>query len=374
MELFYTKEQLAYQTEFSGFFQKEIADAASSIDKEEEIPVEIINKIAEAGYLGSYISKEHGGLGLDPVSFGILNEEANKVCTSVRSLITVQSMVGRVIERWGSQTQKEEYLSGLASGNLISSFALTEPLYGSDAGAIELEIKEDGNDLVLNGTKKWISFAQISDVILVFGKLKGKICAIILPADTAGIKRKSIKGLIGAKGCMLAELLFENCSVDKGALIGNIGSGLFPIAFAGLDVGRYSIAWGCVGLAQACLNSTKAYTSTRKQFGEKIKEKQLVKKIITEMAVELKASRLLCFNAGKALEAGSRKAFGEILVAKYYASKMAMNVSGKAVHLHGANGLIHGEYPVERFYRDSKIMQLIEGSDQMLELMIARYI
>lgn len=373
MNLLYSKYQKENQARFSEFFQNEIAPYAKSIDQNEYIPASLIEKLGHNRYLGSFFSEEFNGLDLDKISFGLLNEQAGKACTSIRSLITVQSMVGGIIERWGTKQQKNKWLPKLSVGEIIASFALTEPEHGSDASSMEFCIKDEGDYFTLNGRKKWISFAQIADLFLVFGKLEDKICCLLVPPNSEGLQIKPIKGLTGARGCMLAEVEFKNCLVSKDNSIGNKGFGLFPVAFTGLDIGRYSIAWGCVGLAQQCLESAANYLSTRKQFGELLKNHQLLKRITTEMTVELKASRLLCYNAGIHFENKSKDTFAELLIAKYHASKMASKVSDQAVQVFGANGL-SSDFLVERFWRDSKVMRIIEGFDEMLQLMIARYI
>ncbi|WP_297089094.1 acyl-CoA dehydrogenase family protein [uncultured Draconibacterium sp.] len=372
MNVLLSKNQLAAQASYAEFFGIKIAPLAAQIDREEQVPESIIKQLSTAGYLGAILPEACGGLNLDPVTFGLLNEEAGKACTSVRSLLTVQNMVGAVLNRWGSEPLKNKFLPQLTSGTRIAAFALTEPGHGSDASSIEMQVTEEGSFYVLNGTKKWISFAQIAGLFLVFGKLNGKICSLLVPSGAPGLSVKPINGLLGARGCMLGELHFKNVRVPQTHLVGNVGFGLFPVAFTGLDIGRYSIAWGCVGMAQACMESSKLYTKNRKQFGEPIANNQLVKRMLSEMAVDIKAARLLCFSAGKYMEAKKREAFGEILAAKYMATKMLKSASEASVQLHGANGLSN-EYPVERFYRDSKIMQLIEGSDQMLQLMISKY-
>ena len=181
-----------------------------------------------------------------------------------------------------------------------------------------------------------------------------------------------MKGLLGARGSMLAELHFERCAVPAENLVGNIGFGLVPVAFTALDVGRYSIAWGCVGLAQACLDSCIQYTKSRRQFGVRIRDHQLIKRMTTDIMVDIAAARVMCYQAGLLSASDDRDSLKNMLMAKYFASNMAVRVANAAVQIHGANGYSR-DYPVERCWRDAKVGQMIEGSNEMLQLMISRY-
>ena len=341
-------------------------------DKEEKISRNLISKIARYGYLGALVPKKYSGLEMDLLAFGILNQELGKVCTAVRSLITVQSMVSAILHRWGTQAQKDQWLKALATGDRIGGFALTEPEYGSDAGGVQTQFTHHKNGVTIKGQKKWISFGQIADVFLVFGQNEGKLCCAIVDRETKGLDITAIKGILGSRGSMLARLDFHDCHVPKTNLVGNIGFGLHPIGFTGLDMGRYSIAWGCVGMAQACLDASIDYAETRHQFGKTINKFQLIQAMIADMVVDIKAARLLCEQAGRLKQVNDRSAMHEMMVAKYYAANMAERVTSKAVEIHGANGY-SSEYIVERFYRDAKIMQTIEGSNQMMQMMIGNY-
>ena len=354
------QEKQNRQLRFREFVEKEIIPFADSHDREEHVPDDLIKKIAQEGYLGATVPQAFGGMGMDLITFGLLNEEIGRACTSVRSLITVQSMVTQVIERWHNDQGKSKWLKKLASGETIAAFALTEPEYGSDAGNIQTTIDPNDSALIVNGQKKWITFGQIADVFLTFGQNRGKHCAVLIEKETPGLDIKSITGLLGARGSMLAELKFDHCRIPKDNLIGNIGFGLHPIAFTALDIGRYSIAWGCVGLAQACLEASIKYAKARKQFDDYISDYQMIQEKIANMIVDIKAARLLCVEAGRLKESGNRRSFREMLVAKYFTSNMAIRVANIAVEIHGANGYCR-DFPVERFFRDAKIMETIEG-------------
>ncbi len=356
---------------FRAFVDEAIAPFANRHDLEERISRDVITLLARKGYLGATVSKEHGGLGMDFITFGLLNEEIGRGCSSVRSLITVQSMVTQVIERWGSNEQISTWLRPLASGEIIAAFALSEPEYGSDAANIQTEIKQSDGTLIINGHKKWISFGQLADLFLAFGQSDGKLGAFLIEKNTPGLSIKPITGLLGVRGAMLAELHFENCKIPETNLIGNIGFGLTPIGFTALDMGRYSIACGCIGLAQNCLETCIKYTKERKQFDAYLKKHQMIQEKIANMVVDIRAGRLLCYNAGQLKQVGDRNCFTEMLIAKYYAANMAVRIANTAVEIHGANGYSR-DYPVERLLRDAKIMETIEGTNQMLQIMIAR--
>jgi len=365
-------EQLSLKEKFTAFVDTHVAPNAANIDKKQYIPTDIIKNLAQEGYLGSMLPSQYGGMGLDMVTIGVLNEEVGRGCSSVRSLLTVHGMVALAIYRWGTQKQRNYWLPKLAEGSVIGAFGLTEPQVGSDAKSIQTKAILDGNDYVLNGVKKWITMGQIADVFLIFAMCEGGPVAFIVERNTPGVEVNQINSMLGVRGSMLGEIKFSHCRIPKENLIGRIGTGLSHIALSCLDYGRYTIAWGCVGLAQACLEHSLHYARTRKQFGSAIGENQLIQKMLTEMVVQVKAARLLCINAGELKDEGSPDSIMETWNAKYYASSMAVKVANDAVQIHGANGC-SGDYPVERYYRDAKINEVIEGTSQMHEVMIANH-
>lgn len=372
MKALIASHQKEGQLKFKQFVEQNIAPFADQIDSDQFVSPTIITSLAKEGYLGAIVSNKYGGSGMDLTTYGLLNEEIGKACSSVRSLITVQNMVTGLIQRWGNSIQKENWLPKLASGEQIAAFALTEPQYGSDANHIQTSFTDEGKYFVVNGHKKWITFGQIANVILTLGQLDGKLCALLIEKDTPGFTMNPMKNILGVRGSMLAELVFNDCQIPKENQIGGIGFGLNPVGFSALDMGRYSIACGCVGMAEACLKSSVDYANNREQFGVKIKEHQLIKRLISNMMVDIEAARMLCYHAGILKEENDPEAIKAMLYAKYYASNMAVRVSEDALQIHGANGFSH-DYPVERFNRDAKIMTMIEGSNQMMQLMISKY-
>jgi len=223
---------------------------------------------------------------------------------------------------------------------------------------------------IINGQKKWITLGQIADSFIVFGQMDGLSCAILVDKDVPGLKRIPIRGLSGLKASMLAEIHLNDCRIPKKNLIGNPGFGFDLIAQSALDLGRYCVAWGCVGIAQACLEASLSYVKKRKQFGAYLKEHQLIKQMITDMIVNVEAMRLLCYKAGYLKDQQDPNAIHETLIAKYFASTMTLGIADNAVQIHGAEGCLD-QHPMQRCLRDAKIMEIIEGTTQIHQLKIA---
>jgi glutaryl-CoA dehydrogenase (non-decarboxylating) len=366
-----TPQQESARAAFRAFADEEIFPHADRFDREEAIPVELIEEMAQRGYLSTVVPKESGGLGLDTITFGLLNEEIGRACSSTRSLLTVHGMVSYAVLRWGSPQQKERWLRKLATGEVIAAFALTEPGVGSDAKSIETTAEARNDGYVLNGCKRWISYGQIADLFLVFAQCNGKPSAFLVQRDWAGLTTKPMRGLLGTRASMIAEVHLDACFVPKENLIGGLGFGFSAVALSALDLGRYSVAWGSVGIGQASLEASLAYVKEREQFGKPLGRHQLIQQMLANMIVNVEAARLLCYQAGYLHDIGDPEATAKTLMAKYFASTMAPRVASDAVQIHGGNGC-GSEYPVQRYLRDAKIMEIIEGSSQMHQIMISR--
>jgi glutaryl-CoA dehydrogenase (non-decarboxylating) len=243
---------------------------------------------------------------------------------------------------------------------------------GSDAKSIKTQATTAGSDVVLNGHKKWITFGQVADVFLVFAQGEGGPSAFLVERDRPGVRTEPIEGLLGLRASMTASVHLEDCRVPGDSLVGRKGLGISHVAAAALDSGRYSVAWGCVGILEACLEACVAYTSEREQFGVRLKEHQLVRRMVTDMLTNLSAARLLCMAAGRLRDARDPGAIEAATIAKYFASTAAVRAADDAVQLHGANGC-SGDYPVQRYLGDAKITEIIEGSSQIQQLTIAEY-
>ena len=372
MNIELTAEQKKDQAAFRTFVQEEIIPEVDRYDQEERTPAELINKVAQRGYLGALVTEESGGAGMDMITFGLLNEEIGYGCSSIRSLLTVHSMVTHALLRWGSKQQKACWLPKLALGEIIGAFALSEPNVGSDAKSVETTARLCGDHYVLSGQKKWITYGQVAGLFLIFAQYDGKVSAFLVERNSPGFSTKPINGMLGTRASMLAELYLNECHIPKENLVGGRGFGLATVATSALDIGRYSVAWGCVGIAQACLEASLQYTSERKQFGSYLKEHQLIQQMITEMITTVKAARLLCYQAGYLKDIGDPNTIMETWVAKYFASTIAVKAANNAVQIHGANGCSN-DYPVQRYLRDAKVMEIIEGSTQIQQMTIAGY-
>ncbi|KYC36598.1 acyl-CoA dehydrogenase [Scytonema hofmannii PCC 7110] len=372
MKIELTTQQKDAQAEFRAFVDEEVIPYANSYDQEERTPTKLIENLAQLGYLGAVLPKEFGGIAMDMITYGILNEEIGRGCSSLRSLLTVHCMVTYALSKWGNKYQKEYWLPKLASGEKIAAFALSEPNVGSDAKSIETTATVSGDSYILNGHKKWITYGQIADIFLVFAQCSGKPSAFLVEKNSPGLTIQPISGMLGVRASMLAELQFQDCRIPQENLVGKLGFGFSYVASSALDYGRYSVAWGSVGIAQACLEACIHYTNERKQFGVYLKEHQLIRQIITEMIANVKAARLLCYQAGYLKEIGDPNSIVETSIAKYFASTTATKIANDTVQIHGANGCT-SEYSVARYLRDAKIMEIIEGSTQIQQITIADY-
>jgi glutaryl-CoA dehydrogenase (non-decarboxylating) len=367
-----TRRQLQLRKRFKDFANQHIAGNADRFDRDERIPDELIRKLAGKGYLGGIIPKKMGGAGWDIVSYGLFCEEMGRASASLLSLFTVHGMVSWAILRWGTAEQQDYLLPRLGAGQAIGALALTEPEIGSDAKNISTIAVPTGDGYRLNGHKKWISFGQIADLFLVFALCEGAATAFLVEKTCPGVSVEPIYGMLGFRSAMLSELKLSDCRIPKKNLLGQVGFGFSHVANTALDLGRYSIAWGAVGISQACTDASLLYTAGRTQFGALLKEHQLVQRMIAKMIVSTKASRLLCYQAGCLKDLSDPDSIIETATAKYFASTCAVRAALDAVQLHGANGC-SSNYPVQRYLRDAKIMEIIEGSTQIQEVLIAKY-
>ena len=371
MKIDLTPGQKHIYEEIKSFIEKEIIPFADRYDEKGYIPDDLIRGIGEKGYLGAcLIDTKKGGSVFDWIVFGLLCEEFGRGSASVLSLLVANSMVLNVLYRWGTLVQKKKWLRSLSSGNLIGAFALSEPDVGSDGKSIQASLAISDDDCCLNGKKKWISIGQIADLFLVIAQSEGQATALFIEKHTPGLSIKPIKGMLGFRSAMLAELDFSNCRIPAENIIGKPGFGFSHIAGTALDLGRYGIAWGAVGLSRACMEASIHYVKKRHQFGSSLGDYQMIQSMLAEMITKTKAARLLCLNVGYLKNCNSPEGIMETVVAKYYASKVAMEIATDAVQIHGANGC-SSKYPVQRYFRDAKILEIIEGSSQIHKILIA---
>lgn len=355
---------------FAAWVNREVVPFAGAWDRAHATPRSVVDAMAAEGFLGAVVPAELGGTGMDAVTFGLLNEELGRGCSSVRSLVTVHSMACHAVARWGSRAQKEAWLPALARGERIGAFGLSEPDVGSDAGAIQTTAELDGDTYVLRGVKKWTTYGQIADVLLCFAKSDGKPLALLVDLHAPGVTVEPLT-VHGTRASMVAQITLDAVRVPKENRLAGPGFGL-GVALSVLELGRYSVACGCVGILRACLEASAAYAAQRVQGGSVIGEHQLVQRMVADMATDWRAARLLCLHAGWLRDQNHPDAGREVFHAKYFASTAATRAALSAVQVHGANGLTD-DYPTERLLRDSRVMEIIEGSTQIQQVTLGRW-
>ena len=355
------------------FSDEVIRPMAGEFDRKEHLPRAIINELAENKYLLASLPEANGGLGLDPLFYGFFTEEIGKACCSTRGLITVQSsLIGETLLKWGTNEQRAEWLPAISNGEKIGAFALTEPDVGSDARGVQTEYEKSKKEYVVNGRKKWISFADIADFFIVIASRGSEITAFIIERDRHGIRTIPQKGLLANRASHIAEIEFQEVRIPRENVLGRPGSGFDFIVNTALDHGRYSIAWAGTAIAQEAMDYMIKYAIERKQFGHKISDFQLIQGMIGNAVTRVHAARALCIKAGEMRTRGDNDAITETAIAKYFASRVALKVSTDAVQVHGGNGCSN-LYPVERLFREAKVLEIIEGTSQILQKIIARY-
>jgi len=374
MDFSLTPEQELIRDSAREFCEREILPYSRDWDRAEQLDRGLVPKLAAAGYLGATITEEYGGMGLDTVSYCLLMEELGRADSSVRGIVSVNlGLVGKTIANWGTDAQRREWLPRLASGDALGCYALTEPGSGSDPASLLTRAERDGDDWLLSGSKLFITLGSWAGVALVFARsgeigARGLTCFLV-PTDTTGYSASPIKGKLGLRAQDTAEVFLDRVRVPDSSRLGAAGDG-FKVAMSALDNGRISLAAGCVGIAQGCLDACVRYAGERRQFGKAISSFQLVQELLADMAVELDAARLLTWRAALLADAGERHTF-ESSVAKYYASEASVRAANAAVQIHGGYGYVD-EYPVGKYLRDARVTTLYEGTSQIQKLIIGR--
>ncbi|MGN6432081.1 MAG: acyl-CoA dehydrogenase family protein [Gaiellaceae bacterium] len=367
-------EQELIRSSAREFVEREIVPFARDWDRKEELDRGIVPKLAEVGFLGSALPAEHGGQGLDTISYCLIMEELGRADSSVRGIVSVNvGLAGKPIARYGTEEQKREWLPKLTSGEALGCYALTEPGSGSDPASLVTHARRDGDAWVIEGSKIFITLGSWAGVALVFARTGDEgargITCFLVPTDSTGFSARPIKGKLGLRAQDTAELFLDGVRVPAGSMLGEEGDG-FRVAMSALDNGRLSLAAGSVGIAQGCLDVSLAYASERKQFGKPIAQFQLVQELLAEMAVETEAARLLVWRAASFADSGERHTL-ESSVAKYYASEVSVRAANAAVQVHGGYGYVD-EYPVGKYLRDARVTTLYEGTSQIQKLIIGR--
>ena len=372
----FTEEQKKIKSSVREFAVRKVAPLAQRVDKEQEIPLDIRKEMAQQGYLGRIMPKEVGGLGHGMVEFCIQSEELAWGSTAIAAS-TVASMLSQIpVMIFGSQEQVKRFSGPIARGEGIGSIGLTEPKHGSDFASLESSAVRDGNEYVLNGSKLYVDNTSVSQFFTVWVKTdvaakpqyKG-ISTFVVERDRPGFKVDMVDDLIGLRGLGVGGFSYEDCRVPVENRIGEEGQGFYH-AMSLLERGRTAAAAVTVGLAQAALDAAKDFAKKRIQFGKPIAEFQAMQWYIADMATAIEAARLLVFNAAKLIDNGGRND-REASMAKIFASDMCVDVTYKAVQIHGGRGCTK-EWPVERMYRDSRIFTVGEGTVEMQRIIISR--
>lgn len=374
MDLKLTQEQEMIRKMARDFAEKELAPVAAEMDEKGEVHFGNIRKMAQLGFLGLTTPEEYGGAGLDTVSYSIAIEELSKACASTAIVMAVQnSLVNYILLKFGTEEQKQKYLTALAQGEKIGAFALTEPGAGTDAAAQQTTAVRDGDNYVINGSKHFITNGGFADIVLLFAmtdKAAGHrgISCFIVEKGTPGFSVGKHENKMGIRASNTCELIFEDCKVPVENRLGEEGSG-FKIAMTALDAGRIGVGAQAVGIAQAALDRAVEYAKTREQFGKPIANFQAIQFMLADMATQVEAARLLVYSAALKKDSGERFS-KEASMAKLFASEMAGFVTTKAVQIHGGYGYMK-EYPVERYFRDARITEIYEGTSEVQRMVIA---
>ena len=369
-----TPEQELIRQTAREFCDAEIAPYAAAWDRAEAVDPGIVGKLAELGFLAAALPSDHGGLGLDHLSYALIVEELGRADSNVRGIVSVSNgLYGKSVARFGSPEQREQLLPPLATGAELGCYALTEPGAGSDPGGLETRAERGGGDWLLTGRKIFITLGTWARQALVFARTgepgpRGITCFVV-PTDAAGFEARPVKGKLGLRAQDTAELFLDGVRVPDAARLGDEGAG-FKVAMAALDHGRISLGAGCVGIAQGCLDASVAYTKERKQFGRPVASFQLMQELLADIAVETEAARLLVWRAAAIADRGERHTV-EASMAKYFASEVAVRAANAALQAHGGYGYVD-EFPVSKYLRDARVTTLYEGTSQIQKLLIGR--
>jgi butyryl-CoA dehydrogenase len=376
MDFELTEEQQLVRETARAFTESEIVARGRENDRNEFFDLDLVAKLAAQGYLGAIVPAEFGGAGLDYLTYGLVVEEIGRGDSAMRTVVSVQtSLVCSSILRFGTEEQKRRYLPRLCSGEWLACFGLTEPDTGSDAANQKTRARRTDDGWVLNGSKMWISIGNYAKLALIFAQTdpslghKGLACFLVETDGNAGYQSQEIHHKMGLRGSDTASISLDDCHVPSDAVLGEVGQG-FRVAMSSLESGRYSVAAGCVGICQGCLDHSVAYAKQRTQFDRPIAAFQLVQAMLAEMRVQTDAARMLVYRAGALKDAGKPNAT-ETSIAKLYATEAAVSCANTAIQVHGGAGYVD-DHPVERYFRDARVTTLYEGTSQIQKLIIGR--
>jgi butyryl-CoA dehydrogenase len=376
MDFRLTEAQRLVQETARDFVDRELIPHVRDWEAKGEVPRPFYDKMAKLGFLGAPVPEKYGGAGMDYVSFALLVEEISRGSSSVRTTISVQTSLSETtLMLFGTEGQKREWLVPLAKGERFGAWALTEPEAGSDAANLGTTARLDGDEWVLNGRKRFISNGNLADVVFVYARDPGSkrhegLSCFAVPKGTPGFTVTKVETTtkLGLRASPTADLAFEDCRVPEANLVGKRGNG-WDQAMRTLNSGRLGIAAGAVGVARAALEAAAKYVQERKAFGRLIGDFQLIREMIAESATEIDAARLLTLRAAHLRDLGQDNT-KEVSMAKLFGAQMAMRVTDRAIQMHGGYGY-SGDFDVERYFRDARILGLYEGTNEIQKLIIA---
>jgi butyryl-CoA dehydrogenase len=375
VDLELTDEQRLISETARKFVDKEVVERARQNDRDEKFDRELASMLGEMGYLGAPVAEEYGGRGLDYIGYSLIVEQIGRGDSAARTVVSVQtSLVCKSIEAWGTEEQKQRWLPKLCSGEYLGCFGLTEPDTGSDAASLRTRAEKTDSGWKLSGQKMWISLGNHANVAMIFAQTepgsgpKGLACFLV-PTDSEGFSTQEIHGKLGLKASDTASIALDGVEVPDDAMMGEIGEG-FKVAMTALDSGRYSVAAGCVGIIDGCVEASVSYSKERQQFGVPLARFQLVQAMIADMIVKRDAARLLVWRAGILKDQGKASTL-ETSIAKLYATESAIECANDAIQVHGGSGYVD-DHPVERYLRDARVATLYEGTSQIQKLIIGR--
>jgi alkylation response protein AidB-like acyl-CoA dehydrogenase len=379
MDFDLTDEQRLIKDTAREFTDKEIVERARENARNHHFDLDLVKKIADQGYLGAIVPREYGGAGLGYMDYGLVVEEIGRGCSSVRTVISVQtSLVCSAILKWGTEEQKQHYLPKLCSGEWLGCFGLTEPDTGSDAANQRTRATKTDDGWRINGAKMWISMGNYAKVAMIFAQTdpdldpptrhRGLACFLV-DTDQPGYQASTIEHKMGLHASDTASISLDDVHVGPDDVLGEVGDG-FKVAMSALDSGRFSVAAGCVGICQGCVEESVNYAKEREQFGRPIASFQLVQAMIADMVLKTDASRMLVWRAGFLKDKGRPNTL-ETSVAKLHATEAAVECANTAIQVHGGAGYVD-DHPVERYFRDVRVTTLYEGTSQIQKLIIGR--
>jgi butyryl-CoA dehydrogenase len=375
MDFDLTDEQELIRSTAREFTDKEIVVQSRENARNHHFDTDLVKKVAAQGYLGAIVPQEYGGAGLDYFSYGLVVEEIGRGDSAIRTVISVQtSLVCSGIVKFGTEEQKHKYLPKLCSGEWLACFGLTEPDTGSDAANQKTRARKTDSGWVINGAKMWISMGNYAKLAVIFAQTdpelghKGVACFLV-DTDQPGYKAQTIEHKMGLHASDTASISLEDVEVSDEDMLGQVGDG-FKIAMSNLDSGRYSVAAGCVGICQGCVDESVKYSKEREQFGRPIASFQLVQAMIADMVLKTDASRMLVWRAGWLKDKGRPNTL-ETSIAKLHATEASLECANMAIQVHGGAGYVD-DHPVERYFRDARVTTLYEGTSQIQKLIIGR--